>query len=77
MQIQCMLPEDAKKIIALVRNFDILPRFSFEGAICPYNHLSVHRDNAQKCIKIISIVQSACLKVNHSSDNVDLDRLFI
>ena len=36
MQIQCMLPEDAKNIISLARNFDTLPRFSFESATCPY-----------------------------------------
>ena len=45
MQIQCMLPEDAKKnIISFVRKFDILPRFSFESATCPYKpfiHLSI------------------------------------
>ena len=27
MQIQCMLPEDAKNIISLVLKFDTLPRF--------------------------------------------------
>ena len=38
MQIQCMLPEDAKNIISLVQKFDTLPRFSFESATCPYKH---------------------------------------
>ena len=36
MQIQRMLQEDAKNIISLKRKFDTLPRFSFEGATCPY-----------------------------------------
>ena len=36
MQIQCMLPGDAKNIISLVRKFDTLTRFSFESATCPY-----------------------------------------
>ena len=36
MQIQCMLPEDAKNIISWVRKFDTLSCFSFERATCPY-----------------------------------------
>ena len=31
----------------------------------------------KNCIKLISIVQSACLKGSYSSDSVDLDSLFI
>ena len=36
MQIQRMLPEDAKNAISFVREFHTLPPFSFESATYPY-----------------------------------------
>ena len=58
-------------------NLILSPVFHFRVRDVFTNLLSVYRSNAWKCIKLIAIVQSACLKGSYSSDNVDLDPLFI
>ena len=77
MQSQYMLPEDAITSFSWYMYADSLPRFSFDGETCPFKHFIRLLIYCIKMIKLFSIVQRSCLKGSYSSENVDLDPLFI
>ena len=76
MQSQCMLPEDAITSFSWCANLIFYP-VSHLPANMSFQTFYPFIDQLHKMIKLISIVKRSCLKGSYSSENVDLDPLFI